>query len=133
MATVGSDPILMLTGPTPASEKALRAAGMTARDVDLWEINEAFAAVVLQTTRNLGIDPDRVNVNGGASPWVTRSGRPVRCSSGPQSTSWSAPASEPPWSPCASAEVRASLQSSSAFDGARGPRGGNRPVCPICP
>jgi acetyl-CoA C-acetyltransferase len=66
IATVGSDPILMLTGPTPASEKALRAAGMTARDVDLWEINEAFAAVVLQTMRKLGIDPDRVNVNGGA-------------------------------------------------------------------
>jgi acetyl-CoA C-acetyltransferase len=66
IATVGSDPVLMLTGPAPASEKALRAAGMTARDVDLWEINEAFAAVVLQTTRTLGIDPDRVNVNGGA-------------------------------------------------------------------
>lgn len=66
IATVGSDPVLMLTGPAPASEKALRAAGITARDVDLWEINEAFAAVVVQTTRKLGIDPDRVNVNGGA-------------------------------------------------------------------
>jgi acetyl-CoA C-acetyltransferase len=66
MATVGSDPILMLTGPAPASEKALRMAGMKASDIDLWEINEAFAAVVLQTIRKLGIDPDRVNVNGGA-------------------------------------------------------------------
>jgi acetyl-CoA C-acetyltransferase len=66
MATVGSDPVLMLTGPAPASEKALRAAGMSARDVDLWEINEAFAAVVVQTIRALEIDPDRVNVNGGA-------------------------------------------------------------------
>jgi acetyl-CoA C-acetyltransferase len=66
MATVGSDPILMLTGPAPASEKALRLAGMKAADIDLWEINEAFAGVVLQTTRALGIDPDRVNVNGGA-------------------------------------------------------------------
>lgn len=66
MATVGSDPILMLTGPAPASEKALRAAGMKARDIDLWEINEAFAAVVLQTMRKLDIDPERVNVNGGA-------------------------------------------------------------------
>ena len=65
-ATIGSDPILMLTGPAPASEKALRLAGMNARDIDLWEINEAFAAVVLQTTRKLGIDPERVNVNGGA-------------------------------------------------------------------
>jgi acetyl-CoA C-acetyltransferase len=66
MTTVGSDPVLMLTGPAPASEKALRAAGMTARDIDLWEINEAFAAVVLQTMRKLDIDPERVNVNGGA-------------------------------------------------------------------
>jgi len=66
MATVGSDPVLMLTGPTPASEKALRAAGMKASDIDLWEINEAFAAVVLQTIQKLGIDPERVNVNGGA-------------------------------------------------------------------
>ena len=66
MATIGSDPVLMLTAPAPASEKALRIAGMKARDVDLWEINEAFAGVVLQTTRALGIDPDRVNVNGGA-------------------------------------------------------------------
>ncbi len=66
MATVGSDPILMLTGPAPASEKALRAAGMKAGDIDLWEINEAFAAVVLQTIQKLGLDPERVNVNGGA-------------------------------------------------------------------
>lgn len=66
MATVGSDPILMLTGPAPASEKALRAAGMRVGDIDLWEINEAFAVVVLQTMRALDIDPDRVNVNGGA-------------------------------------------------------------------
>jgi acetyl-CoA C-acetyltransferase len=66
VATVGSDPILMLTGPAPASEKALRMAGMKATDIDLWEINEAFAAVVLQTMRKLGIDQERVNVNGGA-------------------------------------------------------------------
>ena len=66
MATIGSDPVLMLTAPAPASEKALRLAGMTARDIDLWEINEAFAGVVLQTQRALGVDPERVNVNGGA-------------------------------------------------------------------
>jgi acetyl-CoA C-acetyltransferase len=65
-ATVGSDPILMLTGPAPASEKALKKAGMAVRDIDLWEINEAFAAVVLQTIRKLDLDPARVNVNGGA-------------------------------------------------------------------
>jgi acetyl-CoA C-acetyltransferase len=66
MATIGSEPLLMLTAPAPASEKALRMAGMKASDIDLWEINEAFAAVVIQTTRALGIDPARVNVNGGA-------------------------------------------------------------------
>ena len=66
MATVGSDPVLMLTGPAPASDKALRMAGMNAKDIDLWEINEAFAVVVLQTIKKLGIDPARVNVNGGA-------------------------------------------------------------------
>ena len=66
MTTIGSEPVLMLGAPAPASEKALRMAGMKARDIDLWEINEAFAAVVLQTIRALGIDPDRVNVNGGS-------------------------------------------------------------------
>jgi acetyl-CoA C-acetyltransferase len=66
MTTIGSEPVLMLGAPAPASEKALRMAGMNARDIDLWEINEAFAGVVLQTIRALGIEPDRVNVNGGA-------------------------------------------------------------------
>jgi acetyl-CoA C-acetyltransferase len=66
MTVVGSEPVIMLTAPAPASLKALRMAGMTARDIDLWEINEAFAAVVLQTVRKLEIDPERVNVNGGA-------------------------------------------------------------------
>jgi acetyl-CoA C-acetyltransferase len=66
LATIGSEPVIMLTAPAAVSEKALRAAGMTPRDVDLWEINEAFAAVVLQTVKRLGIDMERVNVNGGA-------------------------------------------------------------------
>jgi acetyl-CoA C-acetyltransferase len=66
LATVGSEPLIMLTAPTPASERVLKLAGMKASDIDLWEINEAFAAVVLQTQRNLKIDPARVNVNGGA-------------------------------------------------------------------
>jgi acetyl-CoA C-acetyltransferase len=55
-----------LTAPTPASRRALEKAGMSVEDIDLWEINEAFAVVPLQTIRNLGIDPERVNVNGGA-------------------------------------------------------------------
>lgn len=66
VATVGSDPLIMLTGPALASRKALKAAGMQPGDIDLWEINEAFAAVVLQTIRQLDIDADRVNVNGGS-------------------------------------------------------------------
>jgi acetyl-CoA C-acetyltransferase len=66
VATVGSDPVLMLTAPSVVSEKVLKLAGMSAKDIDLWEINEAFAAVVLQTIRKLQIDPERVNVNGGA-------------------------------------------------------------------
>jgi acetyl-CoA C-acetyltransferase len=66
MATAGAEPLIMLTAPTPASKKALAKAGMEAADVDLWEINEAFAAVPLQTMRNLGLDPGKVNVNGGA-------------------------------------------------------------------
>ena len=66
IATIGSDPVLMLTAPAPVSRKALQRAGMQVGDIDLWEINEAFAAVVLETTRSLGVDPERVNVNGGA-------------------------------------------------------------------
>ncbi|MGF1465055.1 MAG: acetyl-CoA C-acetyltransferase [Sandaracinaceae bacterium] len=66
MATVGAEPVIMLTAPGPASERALAKAGMTASDIDLWEINEAFAVVPLKTMRDLGIDPEKVNVNGGA-------------------------------------------------------------------
>src|SRR5262249_28657644 len=66
MATAGAEPGIMLTAPTPASIKALDQARMTARDIDLWEINEAFAVVPLQVMRNLDLDPEKVNVNGGA-------------------------------------------------------------------
>jgi acetyl-CoA C-acetyltransferase len=65
-AVTGADPTLMLTGPAPATRKALAAAGLTVDDIDLFEINEAFAAVVLKYIRDLAIDPDKVNVNGGA-------------------------------------------------------------------
>ncbi|HUH04336.1 MAG TPA: acetyl-CoA C-acetyltransferase [Kofleriaceae bacterium] len=66
MATAGAEPVIMLTAPAPASQRALEKAGMSVGDIDLWEINEAFAVVPLQTIRKLGIDPTRVNVNGGA-------------------------------------------------------------------
>jgi acetyl-CoA C-acetyltransferase len=65
-AVIGSEPTIMLTGPTPACQKALRKAGMQAADIDLWEINEAFAVVPMKTARDLGVSLDRVNVNGGA-------------------------------------------------------------------
>ena len=65
-ATAGAEPVIMLTAPTPASQAALKKAGMKASDIDLWEINEAFAVVPLNTIRRLEIDPAKVNVNGGA-------------------------------------------------------------------
>ncbi len=65
-ASIGSEPTIMLTGPSYAAEKALKRAGMAPGDIDLWEINEAFAAVVLRFVDALGLDHDTVNVNGGA-------------------------------------------------------------------
>lgn len=65
-SVIGSEPTIMLTGPTPACHKALDKAGMSAADIDLWEINEAFAAVPMNTAADLGISLDKVNVNGGA-------------------------------------------------------------------
>lgn len=62
----GSDPISMLTGPSACCNQVLKMCGMTAKDIDLWEINEAFAVVPLQTMRRLALDPSRVNINGGA-------------------------------------------------------------------
>ncbi len=66
MATIGDEPVIMLTAPAPSSEVALRKAGMTWKDIDLCEVNEAFAAVVLKFLKETGVDPDIVNVNGGA-------------------------------------------------------------------
>jgi acetyl-CoA C-acetyltransferase len=65
-AVSGADPTIMLTGPAPASKKALGKAGLTVDDLDLVEINEAFAAVVLRFVRDMGLDMEKVNVNGGA-------------------------------------------------------------------
>ncbi len=65
-ASIGSEPTIMLTGPAPASQKALKRAGMDASDIDLWELNEAFASVVLLYMKLLNIPHDKINVNGGA-------------------------------------------------------------------
>jgi acetyl-CoA C-acetyltransferase len=65
-AVSGADPTIMLTGPAPASRKALQKAGLTVEDLDLVEMNEAFAAVVLRFVKDMGLDMSKVNVNGGA-------------------------------------------------------------------
>ena len=65
-ANIGSEPGIMLTGPVPVTEKVLRKAGMTVADIDLFELNEAFAAVVLRYMQAFDIDHDKINVNGGA-------------------------------------------------------------------
>ncbi|MGP6170300.1 acetyl-CoA C-acetyltransferase [Microbacterium sp. A196] len=65
-AVIGSEPTIMLTGPTPVTQKALDRAGLTVDDIDLFELNEAFAAVVMKWQKDLGIPDDKVNVNGGA-------------------------------------------------------------------
>jgi len=66
MATMGDEPVIMLTAPAPASKRALDKAGMTWKDIDLFEVNEAFASVVLKFLKESGVDPAKVNVNGGA-------------------------------------------------------------------
>ena len=65
-ASIGSEPTIMLTGPAPASLKALARAGMKPSDIELWELNEAFASVVLHYMDVLDVPHDRINVNGGA-------------------------------------------------------------------
>lgn len=65
-AVSGADPTIMLTGPAPAARKALEKAGLTAADIDLWEINEAFASVAMRFMKDMGLKDDIVNVNGGS-------------------------------------------------------------------
>jgi acetyl-CoA C-acetyltransferase len=65
-AVSGADPTIMLTGPAPAARKALAKAGLTIEDIDLVEMNEAFAAVVLRFAKDMGLPLEKVNVNGGA-------------------------------------------------------------------
>jgi acetyl-CoA C-acetyltransferase len=65
-SSIGTDPTIMLTGPAPSAEKVLQRCGMTVDDIDLFELNEAFASVVMLYMQKLGIEHDRINVNGGA-------------------------------------------------------------------
>jgi acetyl-CoA acyltransferase len=75
-AVVGADPVTMLTGPIPVTEKILAKSGLAIDDIDLFEVNEAFASVVLAWQKETGADMDRVNVNGGAIAL----GHPLGCS-----------------------------------------------------
>ncbi|MBV7478482.1 acetyl-CoA C-acetyltransferase [Pseudomonas sp. PDM31] len=65
-AVTSTDPTIMLTGPAPATRKALAKAGLRVEDIDLFEVNEAFASVVLKFIKDMAVDPDKVNVNGGS-------------------------------------------------------------------
>ncbi|MCE1177890.1 MAG: acetyl-CoA C-acetyltransferase [Micrococcales bacterium] len=65
-AVTGSEPTIMLTGPTPATEKVLARAGLTAGDIDVWEVNEAFAAVPMKLAKDLDVPMDKINPNGGS-------------------------------------------------------------------
>ncbi|KZX78988.1 acetyl-CoA acetyltransferase [Oleiphilus sp. HI0009] len=65
-AVVGTDPTIMLTGPAPSARKALKVAGMSVDDIDLFEVNEAFASVVMRFIDEMSVNPDKVNVNGGS-------------------------------------------------------------------
>ncbi|MFN3592952.1 MAG: acetyl-CoA C-acyltransferase, partial [Thermaurantiacus sp.] len=65
-AKIGTDPTIMLTGPVPVTQKILKDAGMAISDIDLFEVNEAFASVVLRFQQAFDVDPEVVNVNGGA-------------------------------------------------------------------
>ncbi|WP_434590602.1 acetyl-CoA C-acetyltransferase [Pseudomonas sp. R4-83] len=65
-AVTSTDPTIMLTGPAPATRKALAKAGLRVEDIDLFEVNEAFASVVLKFIKDMAVDPDKVNINGGS-------------------------------------------------------------------
>ena len=111
----GADPTIMLTGPAPASKKALAKAGLTVDDIDLVEINEAFAAVVLRFVKDMGLDMEKVNVNGGAIAM----GHPLGATGGDDPRhahrrAASAPAAATASPRCASAAAWASRPSSSA-------------------
>ena len=65
-AVAGTEPVIMLTAPGPAAQRCIKNAGMTFDDIDLFEVNEAFASVVLKFLKDTGVDRSKVNVNGGA-------------------------------------------------------------------
>ena len=108
-----SEPTIMLTGPAPASEKALKRAGMSATDIDLYELNEAFAAVVLRYMQALNIPHDKINVNGGAIAMGHPLGATGAMILGTVLDELERRACRPAWPRCASAPAWAPPRSSS--------------------
>ena len=91
IANIGDDPTLMLNAPVPAARKVLAKAGLGIGDIDIFEVNEAFAVVAEKFIRDLDVDRDKINVNGGSHrPRATPSGPRAACSSARPSMSWSA-------------------------------------------
>ena len=115
-AVTSTDPTIMLTGPAPATRKALAKAGLSVADIDLFEVNEAFASVVMKFMKDMGVPEEKVNVNGGSiamgHPWAP----PVAPSSAPCSTSWRSAICVTASPPCVSAAAWVSQRSSSAFE-----------------
>ena len=117
-AVSGADPTIMLTGPAPAARKALAKAGLEAGDIDLFEMNEAFAAAVLRFMADLGVPHEKVNVNGGAialGPPARRDRRDA--DRNPAGRTGAARAAGTDWPPCASAAGWASRRSSRGLCG----------------
>lgn len=100
-AVTSTDPTIMLTGPAPATRKALAKAGLKVEDIDLFEVNEAFASVVMKFMKDMGVAESKVNVNGAPSPWATRSAPPAASSSARCSTNWSGATCATAWPPSA--------------------------------
>lgn len=117
-ATSGADSTIMLTGPTPASKKVLAAAGLTVDDIDLFEINEAFASVVLKFQKDLNIPDEKLNVNGGAIAMGHPLGATGAMITGTMVDELERRGGKRASSPCASAAVWALPPSSSASDAA---------------
>jgi hypothetical protein len=111
-ASVGVEPKIMGIGPVPAVRKALARAGLELGDIDLFELNEAFAAQSLAVLRELDIEPERINPNGGRSPSATRSERAVAASSSPSSMRCAAATQVAASLRCASAAAKAKPRSS---------------------
>ena len=112
-ALSGADPTIMLTGPMPAARKALAKAGLTIDDIDLFEVNEAFAAVPMRFMNEMGVPHEKVNVNGGAIATGPPAGRHRRDDSGHAARRAGAPQLQATaWSRCASAAAWASRRSS---------------------